>query len=124
MRKFKYFLPALVWAILIYSLSTSSAITKVEFNLCSADKIGHLVFYAVQVVLLVWAFLKSRSLMYLPIETSFLCWGLSFVYGVSLELVQAMLPYRSFDYADMIANGVGAFLGVFIYRFCLKVSYS
>jgi VanZ family protein len=123
MHKFKYFLPALVWAILIFSLSTSSAVTKIEFNLLSADKIGHLVFYAVQVVLLIWAFLKLRRLIYLPLGILSLCWSLSFVYGVSLELVQAMLPYRSFDYADMIANGVGALLGALIYRFCLKVSY-
>jgi len=117
LNKIKYFLPALLWAVLIFYLSASSAVTKIEFNLLSADKIGHLAFYNVQVVLLIWAFLRIQSTNLLKPNLLLFCWVVAFAYGASLEGVQALLPYRSFDYADMIANGVGALIGVLFYRF-------
>lgn len=36
-------------------------------------------------------------------------------YGIILEFIQAALPYRMFDYADMIANFIGVFTGCFLY---------
>ncbi|MDN3576886.1 VanZ family protein [Chitinimonas viridis] len=35
-------------------------------------------------------------------------------YGVLIECLQAMTPYRSFDPLDMLANALGALLGVSI----------
>ena len=35
---------------------------------------------------------------------------------VSFELVQKALPYRSFNINDMMANGIGAILGLFLFR--------
>lgn len=39
------------------------------------------------------------------------------LYGASIELVQATLPHRSFDYADMLANCLGALLALVIVVF-------
>lgn len=41
-------------------------------------------------------------------------------YGASLEWVQAGIPGRAFDYADMLANIVGACLGAFLFRVYLR----
>lgn len=38
--------------------------------------------------------------------------------GVVLELVQSQLPTRQFEWADMVADGVGALLGVGLARLC------
>ena len=38
------------------------------------------------------------------------------LYGTILEFVQAGIPERSFDYADMTANFVGVLTGYLIYR--------
>jgi VanZ family protein len=37
---------------------------------------------------------------------------LGFLYGIMLELVQHyFIPFRSFDYGDIVADGVGSFAG-------------
>lgn len=33
-------------------------------------------------------------------------------FGAAIECVQGLLPWRSFEWADMLANGVGAALGL------------
>lgn len=38
-----------------------------------------------------------------------------FVWGVLMEIGQRYVPGRSFEYADMLANGVGIILGVGVF---------
>jgi len=38
------------------------------------------------------------------------------VLGVSLEYLQAMTTYRTFEYGDMVANAIGVALGAFMQR--------
>lgn len=38
--------------------------------------------------------------------------GLAMIYGISIELLQAQLPDRYFSYADLLANAIGAILGL------------
>ncbi|WP_338228427.1 VanZ family protein [Algoriphagus taiwanensis] len=44
----------------------------------------------------------------------FLVFGLST--GIILEYAQQFIPFRSFDYWDMITNVIGSFSGFLIYR--------
>ena len=40
---------------------------------------------------------------------------LSLIYGIGMEIVQKyFIPFRSFDAADIIADGIGCMLGYFI----------
>ena len=40
---------------------------------------------------------------------------LSIVYGIAMELIQHyFIPFRSFDYGDIIADGIGAATGYFL----------
>ena len=41
-------------------------------------------------------------------------WIYATSYGLLLELIQAMIPWRSADLADAVANALGAALGVWI----------
>lgn len=38
------------------------------------------------------------------------------------ETLQYFLPYRSFDFYDIVADSVGAFFGILIFHSCKKVS--
>jgi VanZ family protein len=112
----KYFIPAITWAILIWSLSTTSNLQHIPWSFLSPDKIGHLVFYAILTLLLIVGFVHSLSWKQKgAISWILFCMIIAGLYGVSLEFVQATIPGRSFDYADMLANFIGTFLGAFVY---------
>ncbi|MFT5645733.1 MAG: VanZ family protein [Aureispira sp.] len=112
----KYFIPAITWAILIWSLSTTSNLPHIPWSFLSPDKIGHLVFYAILTLLLIVGFVHSLSWKQKgAISWILFCMIIAGLYGVSLEFVQATIPGRSFDYADMLANFIGTFLGAFVY---------
>lgn len=114
-KKLLAYLPALAWACLICYLSVGN-IPNVfeELQWLSPDKIGHLAFYGMQAILLFrsqyWQGKKtSRGFFALA---CFLAFGL----GLSMELVQANLPHRQFDYADLAANTLGIALAYLLYR--------
>lgn len=112
----KYFVPAIIWAFLIWSLSTTSNLPPIPWNFLSPDKIGHLVFYAILTLLLIGGFVNSLSWKQKGAKSWILfCMIIAGLYGVSLEFVQATIPGRSFDYADMFANFVGTLLGALFY---------
>lgn len=113
-----YFLPALGWALLIASLSTTSALPSIAWDFLAPDKIGHLVFYAILTGLLFWAMAQGQwRVIHLSKWALVTAVVLASGYGIFLELVQANLPHRQFDYADMIANCLGALLAVVIYLY-------
>lgn len=113
MPKLRYYLPALLWAALIASLSTSQLPALPNWDVLAPDKIGHLAFYAILTTCLLWAQTKNGQKSFWKRE--FLAAALAFGYGACLEVVQAYLPHRSFDYADALANGVGVFLACLAY---------
>lgn len=117
---FKYFLPALLWALIIMVLSTFGNVRAPNLlpYLLSPDKLGHAAAYFVQAALLSWGFYKTGN-------TRGRAWLLSIlisgVMGVSLEFVQYLFfPRRFFETLDMLANLSGAalssFLTLFFYR--------
>lgn len=117
LKHIKYFIPAIAWAILIASLSTSSNLPPIPWDFLSPDKIGHLAFYAIQTVLLIWAVAQSQQWVK---KGSWAwvggCMVLAGSYGILLEFVQATIPERSFDYADMLANFAGTLLAAVFYH--------
>lgn len=112
----RYFVPAIVWAFLIWSLSTTSSLPPIPWNFLSPDKIGHLVFYAILTILLIGGLVHSLSWKQKGAKSWILfCMIIAGLYGLSLEFVQATIPGRSFDYADMFANFIGTLLGALFY---------
>jgi len=72
-----------------------------EFD--KGDKVGHLIAY---LTLMLWfANLYRERAERLSTAMAFLAMG------TALELVQALIGYRTFQYADMAANAAGVFLG-------------
>ena len=73
------------------------------------DKVGHLCQYLVFGWLLVKAIRlgRLRAREYLA-----LAWMFVTAYGLLMELIQLMVPWRSAEWADIFINALGAGLGI------------
>lgn len=84
----------------------------------TADKFLHFV------ILMVWAFLVLESSTIQPMIVV----GLGFAFGLLIEVHQEYwLPYlipskRAFEWADALADGLGALAGVTLWRFLRRSS--
>ena len=120
MLKVKFYLPVISWTIIIFLLSIGNVSIAAPIQWISIDKVGHLTFYMLEVVFMIWALAKSNEWKKSRHKQIIVCVIIATLYGTSLEYVQATLPHRSFDYADMVANMVGAILGMLFYYITAK----
>ena len=89
----------LIAAVIYFSLTRHAP----EIKLNQGDKLGHFLAYG---SLMFWFAQLDR-----PSALRW-CWAIVFVaLGITLECVQGMTDYRSFDPIDMLANTTGVFLG-------------
>ena len=77
-----------------------------------SDKIVHFFQYLVLAWLLVQAARASRLHVQGLRRTM---WGAATGFGMLIELVQAMLPWRSAELLDMVMNGLGAAMGTWLF---------
>lgn len=99
-RRLWYVLGWLMVAIIVIGSLVPS---PTQLDIVRYDKANHLIAYT---VLMGWfTQLISERNMQIVYMLGF------FAMGVSLEFLQAQTSYRSFELADMMANGVGVFIG-------------
>jgi VanZ family protein len=92
-------------ALVVYESLTS---TPLHVDVPYYDKFGHTFAYC---TLALWfAQLYTTAPRRLLIALGFIAMG------VALEFVQALTPTRSFEYADMVANTIGALTGYLLAR--------
>jgi VanZ family protein len=73
-----------------------------------SDKLSHIIAY---MTLMLWfANIYPRRSLQFQFSIGF------FVMGVCLELLQGMTAYRTFAYGDMLANGIGILLALYLAR--------
>jgi len=104
---------AAAYAVLVFVVS----VIPVAPNLAPGhlDKVVHLCEYLLLAWLLVRVFRVQRQ------PHSFrTAWWWATAYGASLELVQALIPWRSGEWADALTNALGAAVGIFIARLTEK----
>lgn len=78
------------------------------------DKIIHFIAYCILVILSIYAYKKINKVYF----KSFIY---AFSLGIFIELIQYFLPYRFFELADVVVNGLGAIFGVVImYSFKIR----
>jgi len=82
-----------------------------------SDKIVHFVIYGIQAVI----FFRVLKLKVSLSKTIILSISLASIYGLAMELLQLVLPWRKFSFSDEIANVSGAFCFGIIYA--LKGNY-
>lgn len=111
MRRFlKYYLPPILYGILIFTLSSMS---KPPISLNFDSNLLHYPEYAIFSLLVARAILKDEfSILKRAVILSFL---ISLVMGFVDEVHQAFVPRRLPDVSDLIHDGIGAFLGLCIF---------
>jgi len=94
-------------AVLVLSLAP----VPVPPSVSHLDKVVHLCEYFLFAWLLVQGVRTSR----MP-ERHYLLWAWIYAtsYGLLIELLQALVPWRSAEVGDAIANAIGAALGVWL----------
>ena len=79
------------------------------------DKWIHVFLFMILVILWNKAYSGKKSMHLNTRKMFFQIMIVGFVYGILMELVQKyFIPYRSFDVRDILADGVGSFMGYLI----------
>ena len=109
LKKPLYWLPAILFMVLIFCLSSRPAAGLVKsLPILLGIKIVHIVEYGFLFFLVRFAILNTTSLKQNQLFT--LSFIITVLYGLSDELHQAFVPSRTASIADVIANGIGAAL--------------
>ena len=118
---FKYFIPAVLWAALIFALSATPGRHMPDltfWNLFQPDKVGHLVVYAVLVGAMLWGFQHLRQREKIPRNVITIVVLFAISYGISIEFMQFnFFSGRNFDVIDILANIIGCLIGLLSLRF-------
>ena len=94
--------------------STSVVIQLTSYKLTSSGFFLHFFSFFIA------AFLCSKAFTQDSINSVLLSGVLIFLYSILLEVIQIFLPYRTFNYYDIMANFVGISLGMIIFVFYPK----
>jgi VanZ family protein len=106
-------LPALLWASLIFFLSAQPVLPKTGPSIPHADKLAHLVMYAILGFLTTRALRRAHNL---PLQTAIpLAILIGALYGASDEWHQSFIPPRTPDMADWIADVTGTTLAQLVH---------
>ena len=103
---FRRWLPTILWALLIFVACSipSPTVAKEVLFLDKADKAAHLILFAVLSLLLARSLAPSSARKRIVLLAA----GLSLFYGLLIELYQSFIPYRFFEYLDLLADALGA----------------
>ena len=94
----------------------------VEPSVGHLDKVAHLCEYLLFAWLLVQAIRANELLEHAPTpkgvvwghEYLWLAWIYATSYGLAIELIQGLIPWRSADLVDAVFNTLGAAIGVWV----------
>lgn len=82
-----------------------------SWDFLSFDKLAHFFVFAVLSFLLILGFSKQYTFLFIRYNAVIVAVVFSFVYGLSIELVQTFIPDRGAELADIVANSLGVFIG-------------
>jgi VanZ family protein len=107
--------PAILWSAIVFvflAMPGNGLFTETWFNKIYLDKLVHAFLFFVLTWLWVKYVTQSKNLaggvlVYIAVAATF--------YGITMEFVQIYVG-RDFSIGDMIADGAGAFLGIYISR--------
>ncbi len=104
----------ILWALFVLFLCgiNGSNLPDLHFDfVLGIDKIAHMLLFGIQAWFILKASYKNKYKSY--INFAFTAAIISSLYGVLIEVLQGLLFInRTFDYADMLANAIGAFLTI------------
>jgi VanZ family protein len=94
---------AIGWLLLLAIVYLSVAPVPISVPGAGGDKFGHVIAYAAAMFWFAQIYGDARARM-------FIATGLVGL-GIGLEYVQALTQYRTFEYADMVADAIGVAIG-------------
>jgi VanZ family protein len=116
MKKFLYFLPAILFYLLIFTLSSKDLGIKINGH--HLDKIAHMIEFAIMAFLLSLGFFKVlKDSTSTKITVTFFV-GLAL--GILDEFHQHYVPGRNMDVRDALADALGVAGGIFLYWYLEK----
>jgi VanZ family protein len=123
----RFLIPAIAWIIVCTILLTLPASAFPSDTWYSKipmfDKWVHIGLFSILAFLFCWGIFK-KEIIESKWRNQFIYTGIiCLLYGIAMEFVQRyFIPNRSFDIGDIVADGVGAFGGVFfsIWRYIKK----
>jgi len=110
---FIYWFPILVYCLLIF-IQSSCPSPDITPDWPYVDKVLHFTAYALLGALFLRAFKTTRIRHHLKLIFA-LSVLFSALYGISDEIHQSFVPYRTADYRDVLADILGSILGVYIF---------
>jgi VanZ family protein len=116
MKKLAYFLPAILFYLLIFSLSSRDWGIRLDRH--HLDKVTHIIEFAIMTFLLALGFFSvlKASLRSKILVTFFLGLALAFLD----EYHQHFVPGRHMDFLDGLADALGAACGILLYLYFEK----
>jgi len=122
MSKFRFFIPAIIWLIVIGIASGYPGNTIPKVPVWQADKIVHITIYAILSFFLLIAFRKQYLIKNTRLRISLFIILFSISYGGLMEILQHYIFInRSGNWYDFLANGLGAILGVILFPILIKL---
>jgi len=118
---FKYNSYTIIWALFVALLSLSPKLGSAESYGGGFDKIVHIVLYCVFVLLAIVGFIKQHQIILLKTRPVLMAISIGITYGLIMECFQSLVPGRSFDVIDIVANGVGSIMGFGLFYLIYKI---
>jgi VanZ family protein len=120
---FRYNLFTFAWALLIFLLILMPGKNMPDtdiWEMLTFDKFAHFFVFAVQVFLLIIGLTKQHTYVGLRFKAVKMSLIFGIGYGLFLEILQSLIPDRTFDPVDVLANTIGCFLGSFLFYMVYK----
>ena len=117
--KYYYIAPPSVWAVLIYVLSLAPISTPepvAAWELPNLDKLIHAAFYGMLALLILRGWQREKMP---PLGLHGFVFALCMVFGIMIEIHQGLIPYRSFEGFDIVADAVGAAGGLVVWHLAM-----
>ena len=114
----RYNLFTILWAILVLMLSLTPGHSMPETDIwgwLGFDKVAHLFVFAVLVFLMIVGFSKQYTYLFLRDRAVVASLIICLVYGLLIECIQALIPNRSLEYSDILADMFGCGIGYAIF---------
>ena len=119
MKKAKAFIPALIWAVILFVLSTGNSVQAPRIiTWLEPDKLGHAGAYFIFTGLILYGFYRIGSWSNKQLWIAVL---ISSTFGLAMEVIQyTFFPGRYFEVFDIIANIIGALICIITSKFLIK----
>jgi glycopeptide antibiotics resistance protein len=119
----RYNIFTIAWALLIVLLTLTPGDSMPDlsiWDLLSFDRFAHLFVFGVLVLLMSIGFTKQYSSLFLRFNAAKLSFLFSFGFSLIIELLQELIPGRSVEFNDLIANSTGCLTGSLVFYLIYK----